>query len=455
MQYLKKKFVPLPTVESGHSERGLIQTPRATAYSITYLLTSKFYKQMATSKTGGAFGYLRKSIAGMVYSAPKVGISQERVQVVRSKAASVTNPNTVAQIMQRMKLGAATRFYSAYEAAVNKGLMSHSWEQIKYGSASRLYFLQNALKKEDAVYVPNGITYFVPGEYLVSEGTIQSLPWRDELAEAPTSALLKVGTPLDAAAVTALSNFNVVEGDQITIMAAIHRNGRYFPACARVIVGAGEEWNYTAAEWTNVLNQVQIANNGIFAGAPLGELALAGVAVIISRGIDYNNDQRSTETFLLVNGYNSLRSPEALQAAIDSYANGTTFNSLNSDWYLNQGSGQAFDGRVIATAPLSVSLPEGETAVQQFGVGMQQSETQGGQIIYTIFTLDGTEAGQAVMLDEDGRTLIPATDNFGGANVLGSDLAAAMAEGGYGSVIKFHKITSQIAAQGGFTLGAA
>lgn len=408
---------------------------------------------MATSKTGGAFGYLRKSIAGMVYSAPKVGISQERVQVVRSKAASVSNPNTVAQIMQRMKLGAATRFYSAYEAVVNKGLMSHSWEHIKYGSASRLYFLQNALKKEDAVYVPNGITYFVPGEYMVSEGTIQSLPWRKELTEKPTTPIIKVGTPLDAAAVAALSNYNVVEGDQITIMAAIHRNGRYFPACARVIVGAGEVWNYTAAEWTNVLNQVEVAADGIFPGAPLGELALAGVAVIISRGMDYNNDQRSTETFLLVNGYNSLRSPEALQAAIDSYANGTTINSLNSDWYLNQGGGQAFDGRVIVTDPLSVTLAEGETAVQKFGVGMQQSETQGGQIVYTIFTLDGTDAGQAVMLAEDGRTLIPATDNLGGASVLGSDLATAMADGGYGSVTQFRKITSEIAAQGGFTLG--
>lgn len=409
---------------------------------------------MAVSKTGGAFGYLHKKLGGMVYSAPKLGINQERVQVVRTQADTVSNPNTVSQIMQRMKLGAATRFFSAYENFVSKGLMSHSFESVKYGNPSRLYFLQKALKEEAAVYVPNGIDYFVPGEYLVSEGTIQSLPWRVELTAAPAAGkLFQVGTAITAANVQALSTYNIVEGDQITIMGAVHRNGRYFPAAARVIVRAGEVWNYSAAEWTNILNQVQVFDTGVFPGASLGELTLAGLAVIISRGTNETNDARSTEFFLLVNGYKSLKSPEALQAAINSYLEGVSYNSLNSDWYLNQGRGQAFDGRVQLSDMLGIPSATGGDISAEIFIGVQQSETQGGLLVYTVFTSDGTAAGQA-WLHNGNNELVPATFDDGATPVTGSDVAAVMSEMGYGSQIRYFAGTAAIAAQGGFTLGA-
>lgn len=410
---------------------------------------------MAVSKTGGAFGYLHNSLGGLVYSAPKLGIEQEKVQVVRTKADSVSNPNTVAQIMQRMKLGAATRFFSAYENFVNKGLMSHSFEHIKYGNPSRLYFMQKALQQEDAVYVPKGIDFFVPGEYLVSEGTIQSLPWRTELAAAPAagSEYFTVGTPLTAAQVALLGSANVVAGDQITVMAAVARGGRYFPAAARIIVGEGNVWNYSAVEWTNILNQIIVSQTGTFPGAALGELTVAGLAVIISHGMKEDSDKRSTEQFLLVNGYKSLKSPDALQMAVYSYENNVTFNSLNSDWYLNQGTGQSFDGRVLLTDTLRVENTTGGSALSQYFIGMQQSEAQAGLIVYTIFTADGTDAGQ-VFYCFDGRALYPAHNELDDDDpILGTDLAAAMNEAGYGSTFRYVKATSEIAAQGGFILG--
>lgn len=416
---------------------------------------------MAVSKTGGAFGYLHKSLGGLVYSAPKLGIAQEKTQVVRTKADSVNNPNTVSQIMQRMKLGAATRFFSAYEKFVNKGLMSHSFESVKYGSPSRLYFMQKALANESAVYVPKGIDFFVPGEYLVSEGSIQSLPWRNELAAAPQAAdtIFTVGTPLTADQVTKLASLNVVAGDQITVMGAVHRNGRYFPCAARVIVGTGNVWNYSAAEWTNVMNQIVVGTTGTFAGATLGELTLAGLAVIISRGQKETNDARSTEAFLLVNGYQSLKSPDALQMAIYSYESNVTFNSLNSDWYLNQGSGQSFEGRVQLSDILGITNPAGTGDISnQFMIGVQQSEQSSGLLVYTIFTSDGTEAGQ-VYEHQGGNVVIPAF-YLDGATVTdtpvsGADLAAEMSLGGYGDTFRYVKATPEIAAQGGFTLGAA
>lgn len=409
---------------------------------------------MAVSRTGGAFGYLHKSLGGLVYSAPKLGIAQEKTQVVRTKADSVSNPNSVSQIMQRMKLGAATRFFSAYETFVNKGLMSHSFESVKYGNPSRLYFMQKALKEEAAVYIPKGIDFFVPGEYLVSEGTIQSLPWRTELTAAPAAAslLFKVGTALSADAVAALSAFNVVAGDQITVMGAIFRNGRYFPCAARVIVGNGNVWNYSAAEWTNIMNQIQVATTGIFPGAALGELVLAGVAVIISRGSNENNDARSTETFLLVNGYKSLKSPDALQRAINSYEENVSYNSLNSDWYLNQGSGQAYDGVVRLSDLIAGSVASGDEFQGEYLIGVQQSEQTNGQLVYTLFTSDGTSAGQP-WAHVGNKKLLPAK-NDADAAISGADVAAVLTEMGYGATIRFAVGTAAIAAQGGFTLGA-
>lgn len=407
---------------------------------------------MATSKTGGAFGYLHKKLGGLVYSAPKLGISQQRVQVVRTKAESVSNPNTVGQIMQRMKLGAATRFFSAYESVVNKGIMSHSFESVKYGQPSRLYFMQKALKEESAVFVPKGIDFFVPGEYLVSEGSLQSLPWRTELDAAPATALLTVGAAITAADVTALAAYNIAEGDQITIMAAVERAGRYYPACARVVLQAGQGWNYTANEFTGVLNQIRIGEDGTFVGAALNGNTVAALAVIISRGFRESSDARSTEYMLFVNGYSSLKSPAALQAAIDSYLDDTTFNSLNSDWYLNQGNGQSYDGRVLLSD--FVGVTDGTNTLSgEFMIGQKQSDSVAGQLVYTVFTVDGTAAGQAII--HNGNNIVaPATFDDDATVITGKMVADALADLGYGSPLSFATGTAEIAAQGGFTLGA-
>ena len=395
---------------------------------------------MAISKVGGAFGYLRKSIGSVTYAAPKLGIKQERQQVARAKVTEVNNPNTVGQIMQRMKMGAAVRFFGAYENVVNKGVLSHSFEKIKYGQPSRLYFMKQALKNETAVYVPYGVDYFVPGEYLVSEGSLQSIGWRKELATAPTeNIILDPSAPMTAEQVAALAAYNIKENDQITIMTAVHKDGRYFPACARVIVGVGNAWAFTSGEFQSVLQAVKVDATGTYAGGNVDGTEVAALAVIISRGMQESSDARSTETMLFVNGYASLKSPEALQAAIDSYITATAYNSLNSEWYLNQGNGQAFNGRVIAEN----LLLSGELAEEnkECILALQQNN---GVITYTIFTADGTAAGKAFVTKELGSQEVVADDQFTGADVADALGVAA---------VSYAILTPAIAEQGGFILG--
>ena len=137
---------------------------------------------MARSKIGGAFGMLRGSIGSVTYSTKKTN-SGKTEQIARQKAQSVTNPNTTAQIMQRMKLGPAQRFFDAFEQVVAKGIISHSFEAIPYGNASRTHFISLAMKEEAAVYVPKGVDFFVPGEYVVSEGSLTPISYFNQLTD--------------------------------------------------------------------------------------------------------------------------------------------------------------------------------------------------------------------------------------------------------------------------------
>ena len=231
---------------------------------------------------------------------------------------------------------------------------------------------------------------------------------------------------------------------------------RYFAACARVVVGLGNAWTFTSQEFAATLSQIVVGKEGSYFGA-IGDLTVAGATVIISEGMDETKDKRSTETMLLVNGYQSLRSHDALQAAIDSYLTGTSVNALNSDWYLNQGNGQSFNGRVMDQWVECLD-EAGVEAIRDayFIIGEQLNETQSGQLAYTVFTEDGTGEGAAYCLVAEGSKQIhKARREDDSADVKGVEVATTMTDkDGYPAPINFVKMTAEIAAQGGFTLGA-
>ena len=93
--------------------------------------------------------------------------------------------------------------------------------------------------------------------------------------------------------------------------------------------------------------------------------------------------------------YASLMSPEAYDAAVDSYITGVAYNSLNSDWYLNQGSTQAFNGQVYSQ---QLTLAQGEGVDEFTGTFLLGRQVQGTGIRNVIFTSDGTSAGTAYAL---------------------------------------------------------
>lgn len=384
---------------------------------------------MAQSNVGGAFGFLRKSIGSIVYSTSTASLSGEKKQVARSKPTSVRNPRTLSQIVQRMKVGPAQLFYAAFEKAagsVENNPLSHSWQGVSYGPKSRTKFLQLAMTGEPKAYVPKGINFPVPGVYQVSEGSLPSLP--NGIRSGQGDEMLIVGAAITYAEMQALTNAGVQVGDQITAMALVDEDGTYKAAVARVIVSQGAEWEKLTPSVD--IDDLQLESDGIMFANAASSIACA--AFILSRGTSSATAKRSTAIMTIAPDYESLMSPEAYNKAVESYITNTTYNSLNSDWYLNQGGSQAFNGEVFFQV-LNLAAGEGVAAVTaEFVLGRQ---SDGGSIVYTIFTSDGTSAGTAYAF---------------AANEISTDVAftAARVAAALGNVtIRYQKYTDAIGAQ--------
>lgn len=392
---------------------------------------------MARSKIGGAFGFLRGSIGSVTYSTRKT-TSGKREQIARQKAEQVSNPNSTAQILQRMKLGPAQRFYDAFENVVAKGILSHAFESVPYGTASRQHFLSLAMKEEAAVYVPKGVDFFVPGEYVVSEGSLTSLDYHHELATDDAQSLAEIycdfreNQHLTAAMVESFVGKGFEAGMQLTVVGArAIAGGRYEPFASRILMSNGNTADTPVG--------VALSGDGVI----VFDETIAAVAFIVSKGSQESNDYRSTQKMMFVNGYQSLKSLDALQAAIESYQEGYEINSLNSNWYLNQDNGQAFNGRVeMMQQVLAFGEVSGSDDVL---CGLL---VNGNDVNVIIFTSDGTENG-LVYTTKNGRLLVNFGSESGGEyhDYTGKDVELANKT--------YVKLTPEIAAQGGFTMGAA
>lgn len=401
---------------------------------------------LANSLIGGAFGFLRKSIGSVTYSTSTANRDGRRKQIARQKATQVKNPNTVAQIMQRMKLTPAQRFYDAYEKVVSKGIMSHSWEGISYGGASRHEFMSRAMKNSAAVYVPKGYNAFAPGEYEVSAGSLPSWEWRNDLGTGetpPANDLLDMNSPMTVNAVTKLLGFGLQLGDQISIIGATEVEGLYSPFAGRIIVGAGNTWQLSGA----LPAELYILTNGVSYDE---KSQIAAVAVIVSRGQD-SNAKRSNSQMLLLGEYKNLISAEALNAAIASYENGEAVTSLGSDWYLNNTplTGQAVAG-TAKVMQIEAEKADGTKVTRSFFVIERVSN---GQIGYVVPTEAGGDSDFAYV--QDGETLKPgnwpATEEDPNAQISGEQVARGLINAGLIS-LGYIEMTAAIAAQGGFTI---
>lgn len=360
---------------------------------------------MAKSKVGGVYGMLSGKVGSAVYRTTNASLDGGTTQVVAQKPTSVKNPNTVSQIIQRMKVGPAQKFYDAFEKVVENGIMSHSWEGVPYGNKSRLRFLQLAMSGDVKAYAPKGYTGVTPGVYQVSEGSLPEI--KAEEVAMPVNSILTlapVQSALDEEMVSELLGSGMVsQGDQLTLIATIYNlsTGSHEAAVASVIVQVGAVPEYDGPSYPNFSFGYNLTKFVVRDGNAIENRRVSSFAVIVSRGRLSSNAKRSTATMQLTQAYAGLMSAEAFQAAIDSYVSGVGVNDLNSNWYLNQNGGatQAVDAQIVGVRFDGIKLGDGEQAETFSETIMAMRRLVGNQLSYFYLTSDGTATGKVMSIE--------------------------------------------------------
>lgn len=368
---------------------------------------------MGKSKKGGVFGYLRGRVGDVSYSilSAKRSSSGKKEQVVRILPDSVENPNTVGQIMQRMKVKPASKFYAALET-----ILSNAFEGVTYGEASRRYFMKKAMELQGGPYIPKGVDRFIPAEYIMSEGSLNSFPL---LRSQASDRVLHTDIDLVVADLNPQGVANalgVPVNTQISFVIVNNENGIFVPHYA------GFDKRITIAD----LPEAALVNTGV---APFGSFGIdvanlgiptltmnnwVAACVILSIQDASGSWLRSTQNMVLnTTMYNDLYSEDALNAAIASYRETSGNNSIGSPWYLNLGMNQAFNGRITAGAPASVAIDLSSPWAGRVVLGEQTINTSEDGFDYTeirqsVFATDLTDNGLIVILKNGIATTDPA-----------------------------------------------
>lgn len=363
---------------------------------------------MGTSKTGGVFGYLRGKVGGVSYSvqSAKNSASKKTMQVVRALPENVTNPQTVGQTMQRMKLAPAQKFYSAFSE-----LLSNAFQGVSYGDASRRHFI-SLVMKQDGPYVQKGVDRFIPAAYPFSEGSLPSVGIQP-FSGGATVITLAVTTEAETVTNEALATALGIGVDyQISIAVVNNVNGvfvpAYIPYSQRLTIDTLPEGTLGK----DAQNHITINP----AALGLDMSAMVACAVVLSTQDASGAWLRSTQEMVISDELRAtLYSADALEAAIYSYQDGTnTVNSINSEWYYNLGMSQAWGGK-LTTTELPVNSDEQEPGNAVVVVGLKQLN---GRITRTVFATSTEPTGLIICVGDNGVTTYPAAtvSEFQGLN---------------------------------------
>lgn len=378
---------------------------------------------MGKSKKGGVYGFLRGRVGSVSYSIlpAKSSTSGKKEQVVRALPDSVANPQTVSQVMQRMKLKPATAFFNAF-----RELLSNAFQGVEYGDKSRRFFISEAMKMTGP-YIQKGVDRFIPAEYPFSRGTLPSVGIVQFDGGATKITLNAIAAEATITPEILAAALGVATDTQITIAVVNNNAGVFTPA----YIGFDDRLKIAdlpaaALGKDTTSNQIQID----IAALGLDASAVVAMAVVLSRQDASGSWLRSEQNLVISNQLRqTLYSPEALQAAIASYQDESAANTINSQWYYNLGLNQAFNGQVTF---MSLAFTGGSADIL---VGIQNI---GGQIRYTAFS---TENDEIVGVSGQSATIAMLSEN---ESVTVSDMEERYPN------ISIEPYTSAIAIQGGY-----
>lgn len=164
------------------------------------------------SKGNMLLGHARGKVGSLVFS------RANGQQITRARAEVVKNPQTDAQVIQRILLNTVAQAYSRMSA-----ICDHSYEGVKVGQDSMSYFMKtnlNALRAKiaeqgsidtDEVYAtPIGQSFLASNDYLISKGSLATI---NPAEVANNGMTFNIGTGSYKAII---DMYSLQRGDQLT-----------------------------------------------------------------------------------------------------------------------------------------------------------------------------------------------------------------------------------------------
>ena len=257
-------------------------------------------------------GHARGKVGSLVFS------RANGQQIVRARAEVVKNPQTDAQVIQRIFLNTIAQAYSRMSAIVD-----HSFEGVKAGQDSMSYFMKKNLEAIRAkvanagdlntqqVYVtPIGEGYLATNDYIVAKG---SLPVVNPalVQDSGIELLVSTGTYKDL-----IDIYHLQRGDQMTFcLIQLNEVGATSFVYGRLILDPRNEDGSEAAMTTALIANgainkpnpktelqgfnISVAGQTFRIGAPDSTI---GGCVIVSRKKDDGTWLRSNSNLVLVTG---------------------------------------------------------------------------------------------------------------------------------------------------------
>lgn len=357
------------------------------------------------SKGNMLLGHARGKVGSLVFS------RANGQQITRARAEVVKNPQTEAQMVQRIILNTASQAYSKMSEIVD-----HSFEGIQTGQSSMSFFLKrnlNLLRENlaaqgdfdaaDVTFSPIGSNIFAVNDYLISKG---SLP---EVAPTTVEGALMSLTVSANTYQGILDATGLQRGDQLTfIIIEETQAGKVVFKFARVILDPTESDGAAAPLSTAFITDGVIQkpnakneNNGLtFAFA--NNAVTATVAGVLAAGAIIASRQKADGTWLrsdatLIASDSGLSVAYSMQDALDLFNAGGI--DVVNPLYLNNASKRS--SSAVKWITVSTKRLEGVTAVNGLGtyrVGEQVTLTaipvdpSDTQIIWTEELPDGSQS---------------------------------------------------------------
>lgn len=325
------------------------------------------------------------------------------------KVLEVSNPRTGSQILQRMRLAPAQKFYETF-----KQVLDHSRQGIQAGEKTRRAFMSEVMSKGfgKMPYVPKGFEGVVGEQYPMAKGTLPrvfawpnvSTEWADvELVLDPNH---DYDTP--AALLANLQSQNpgrFEDGDELTFVALcgddVSGNESY-PSIFSVVL--------SAADTDTVIEErisVSQANRMIF--NPLfftEDDALFGVAVIHSRkvgtGWTYSNAAMDFDQDYYMVWHNG----NAYRTAMASYG-AAGFNEPNGRKQLKLATNQPYNGAITkANGLINPNLENELKFTYLMSTTQIVDSSKQAQVVTSVFVKDGAlvnEKGEQIKKTEGGQ----------------------------------------------------